>query len=252
MRPSIDLNCDLGEEPMATERDEALLGLVSSVNVACGGHAGDAETMAHFARAAGVLGVALGAHPGYPDREHFGRRELGLGTAAIADIVEAQVLALRAVAARAGVALRHVKPHGALYNRAAADPRIAAAIAEGAARIDGRLPIYGLAGSPGLLFWRQAGVPAVAEAFADRRYEADGSLRSRRHDDALITDPAEAAAQAVRIAVGGWLEPRGGGRFAIGAATLCVHSDTPGSLAVARAVRAALEASGVAVRAGGA
>jgi UPF0271 protein len=249
---TVDLNCDLGEDPTAIERDEALLGLVSSANVACGGHAGSAQTMAHFARAAAARGVALGAHPGYPDREHFGRRELGLGTSAIADAVAAQVLALRTIASREGVALRHVKPHGALYNRAAADPRVAAAIAEGAARVDGRLPIYGLAGSPGLLFWRQAGVPAVAEAFADRRYEADGSLRSRRHDDALITDPADAAAQAVSIATGGWLEPCGGGRLAVEAATLCVHSDTPGSLAVARAVRAALEAAGVAVSAGGA
>lgn len=249
---SIDLNCDLGEDPAETERDVALLGLVSSANVACGGHAGSAEAMAHFARAAAARGVALGAHPGYPDREHFGRRELALGTAAIADTVEAQVLALREIATREGVSLRHVKPHGALYNRAAADPRVAAAIAEGVGRVDGRLPIYGLAGSPGLLFWRQAGVPAVAEAFADRRYEADGSLRSRRHDDALITDPADAAAQAVSIAVNGWLEPRAGGRLAVETGTLCVHSDTPGSLAVARAVRTALEAAGVAVSAGGA
>jgi UPF0271 protein len=205
--------------------------------------------MAHFARAAGARGVALGAHPGYPDREHFGRRELALGPAEIADTVATQILALREIAAREGAALRHVKPHGALYNRAAADSLVAAAIAEGVRRVDPGLPIYGLAGSPGLEFWRRAGVPAVPEAFADRRYEADGALRSRAQADALIADPAAAAAQSLSIARLGSVEPRGGGRLAVEARTLCIHSDTPGALNIARAVRAALEAAGIAIRA---
>jgi UPF0271 protein len=249
MSAAIDLNCDLGEDPAATERDEALLGLVSSANVACGGHAGSAEAMEHFARAAGARGVALGAHPGYPDREHLGRRELALGPSEIADAVAAQVLALRDIAAREGVALHHVKPHGALYNRAAADAPVAAAIAEGVRWVDPRLPIYGLAGSPGLEFWRRAGVPVVPEAFADRRYEADGALRSRLQADALIVDPAAAGVQALGIARDGLLEPRGGGRLAVEARSLCIHSDTPGALSIARAVRAALEAAGIAIRA---
>ncbi len=246
---AIDFNCDLGEDPAEAARDEALLAIVTSANVACGGHAGDEESMRRVVRAAARLGVAVGAHPGYPDREHFGRRGLELTAAEIADTVSAQVLALRDIAAREGIALSHVKPHGALYNRAAGDARLAAAIAAGVARVDARLPLYGLAGSAALEVWRRAGFLTVAEAFADRRYEADGTLRSRAHGDALIADPAAAAEQAVRLAAEGWTEPAGGGRIAVEAGTLCIHSDTPGALAIASAVRRALEAAGVEVRA---
>ena len=247
MRASIDLNCDLGEDPAAVARDEELLSLISSANVACGGHAGDTASMAHFARAARLRNVALGAHPGYPDREHFGRRDLGLTADEIAGAVESQLTALRDIAAGEGVALSHVKPHGALYNRAASDPSVAAAIAEGVRRVDPRLPIYGLAGSPALEIWRRVGLRAVAEAFADRRYEADGTLRPRRHADALILDPGAAAAQAIRLAAEDWIEPHDGGRLTVEVETICIHADTPGAPAIARSVRAALAAAGIAV-----
>jgi UPF0271 protein len=245
---AIDLNCDLGEDAAEAARDAALLAVVSSANVACGGHAGDEESMRRVVRAAAGLGVAVGAHPGYPDRAHFGRRDLELEPRRIADTVEAQILALRAIAAGEGVALAHVKPHGALYNRAAGEARVAVAIAAGVARVDARLPIFGLAGSLALEVWRRAGVPAVAEAFADRRYEADGTLRSRRHPDALIMDPAAAAEQAVRLAGEGWVEAAGAVRVAIRASTLCIHADTPGAVAIASAVRRALAEAGIAVR----
>jgi UPF0271 protein len=248
MSLSIDLNCDLGEEPGERARDEELLALVSSVNVACGGHAGDAASMEHFARAAARLGVALGAHPSYPDREHFGRRELELGALEIAAGVAAQIGALREVAASCGTELRHVKPHGALYNRAARDESVAVAIGEAVRRIDPRLPVYGLAGSAALAVWRGMSLPVVAEAFADRRYEGDGTLRARRQDDALITDPAAAARQAVAIAVENRIDTAGG-RVDVAAQSICVHADTPGSPAILRAVRAALAMRAVVVAA---
>jgi UPF0271 protein len=246
---AIDLNCDLGEDPGAAERDAALLEIVTSANVACGGHAGDAESMRRTVRAAMKFGAAVGAHPGYPDREHFGRRELDASPAEIAAFVASQIAALRTIAAEAGAALRHVKPHGALYNRAAGDPEVAAAIAEGVVRVDAGLVICGLAGSSALEIWQRAGLGTIAEGFADRRYEADGTLRSRRHADALITDPEAAAAQSVRLAAEGWVESASGARVAVAVGSLCVHSDTPGALEIAAAVRRALEAAGIVVRA---
>lgn len=245
---SIDLNCDLGEDAAAAARDAALLEIVTSANVACGGHAGDADSMRRTVRAALARGVAVGAHPGYPDRERFGREPVAMASEALAASVAAQIGALRAVALEAGAPLRHVKPHGALYNVAASDSAVAAAIADGVARIDGGLAILGLAGSRALEDWRRAGLSTIAEGFVDRRYEPDGTLRSRRHPDALITDPVAAAEQAVRIASEGWAEAAGGARVAVAAGSLCVHSDTPGALAIATAVRRALEAAGIALR----
>jgi len=220
------LNTDVGERPeaLADGSEEALLGAVDWANIACGGHAGDERSMRDVAALCHRLGVQAGAHPGYPDRERFGREELHLPADAIALFVFEQVRAL----ARSAGEVRHIKPHGALYNTAARDATVAAAIAEGAARWSREVTLVGLAGSRMIEVWRNEGFAAAEEAFADRRYEPDGSLRSRRFPDALITDPSEAAAQAVRLA---------------GAAdTLCVHSDTPGALEIARAVRAALKA----------
>ena len=246
---SIDLNCDLGEDAAAAARDAALLEIVTSANVACGGHAGDAESMRRTVRAALARCVAVGAHPGYPDRERFGREDLAMAPEALAASVAGQIEALRAIALEAGAPLRHVKPHGALYNRAAVDPAVATAIADGVARIDAGLAIVGLAGSRAVDGWRRAGFLTIGEGFVDRRYEPDGRLRSRRHSDALITEPDAAAAQAVRIAAEGWVEAVGGMRVAVAAGSLCVHSDTPGALEIAVAVRHALEAAGIAVRA---
>ncbi len=244
---TIDLNADVGELPEALDdgREEALLRLVSSANIACGGHAGDERTMARVLALAGRLGVAAGAHPGYPDRASFGRRSAGMDPGAIEETVFEQVRALAAGASRAGVELRHVKPHGALYNDAAGNEDVAAAVARGVARWRNSVVLVGLAGSHCLEVYRTHGFEAEGEAFADRAYEADGTLRPRALPGALHADPAVAAAQAVRIAVAGWVTAFGGGDIAVAARTICVHGDSPGAVAVARAVRAALLAAGV-------
>lgn len=231
-RRTIDLNCDLGEEPAETERDLRLLRLASSANIACGGHAGDLETMRGAVAEAARLGVAVGAHPSYPDRDGFGRREIELEHEVLVDLVASQVATLAAVARRAGVALTHVKAHGALYNRAARDPTVAEAFGRGVARVDLGLRLVGLAGSPALGIWNGLGFAVAAEGFADRGYAADGSLRPRGSFGALLVDPSAAAAQAVALAEHAHPD------------TICVHSDTPGSPEILAAVRAALEGTG--------
>jgi UPF0271 protein len=247
----MDLNADLGEraDAVASGLDERFIALVTSVNVACGGHAGDRSTMESTVRAARRLGVAVGAHPGYADPARFGRVDLDLPPGAIADSVCRQVRELAVVCAAQGATLRHVKPHGALYNRAARDERVARAIADGVLRVSRDLILVGLAGSTMLDVFRRAGLAVAAEAFADRRYQADGTLRPRSFDDALILDPAEAAAQAVSVARDQRVAAADRTDVRIEAQTICIHSDTPGGLAIARAVRAALEAAGVPVRA---
>jgi 5-oxoprolinase (ATP-hydrolysing) subunit A len=227
----IDLNCDMGElEDAAIE--EALMPHITSANVACGAHAGSDEMMARTVRLALRHGVSVGAHPGYPDRANFGRVEMPLTFAEIAETVFAQIARLE----KTGAALAHVKPHGALYNVAAKKPEVAAAIAEGVARWNPATVLVGLAGSKALDVWRERGFQVAAEAFADRRYEADGSLRSRQFDDALITDPAEAAEQAVRLVRQGRAQ------------TLCIHSDTPGSVRTVAAVACALRDAGITLK----
>lgn len=245
--PTIDLNADVGELPAALDdgREEELLRQVTSANIACGGHAGDERTMAGVLALAGRLGVAAGAHPGYPDRASFGRRSAGMDPRAIEETVFEQVRLLAAAADRAGVEVRFVKPHGALYNDAAGDEGIAAAVARGVARWRNPTVLVGLAGSRCLEVYRTHGFEAVGEAFADRAYEADGTLRPRALPGALHADPAAAAAQAVRIAVEGRVSAFGGRELALVARTICVHGDSPGAVAVARAVHAALLAAGV-------
>ncbi|MGO4883722.1 MAG: 5-oxoprolinase subunit PxpA [Bryobacteraceae bacterium] len=220
----IDLNCDMGELP-DTALEEALMRHITSANVACGGHAGEAESMRRTVEAARRHGVAVGAHPGYPDRANFGRVEMALSAEEIAQTVYGQIGALAAIAGQ----LSHVKPHGALYNVAAKNSVVARAIGDGVARFGADLTLVGLAGSVMLDVWRKMGFRVAAEGFADRRYEPDGSLRPRKFVDALITDPTAAAAQALRLASEGRVE------------TICVHSDTPGSVAIAAAVAAALQ-----------
>ena len=248
---SIDLNCDLGEIPalLRDGTDEALMRSISSANVACGGHAGDAASMEQSVRSAMRHGVALGAHPSYPDRAGFGRHEVAASPSEVAAFVVTQIRALEEVAERCGARLVHAKPHGALYHAASRDAAIAAAIAGAVARVDASLVLVGLAGSPMLSTWSAHGRRVAAEAFADRRYEADGALRARSQPDALITDPAAAAEQAVRIATGRGAVASDGTVVPIQADTLCLHGDTPGAVGIARAVRAALEGAGVQVRA---
>lgn len=246
-RKRIDLNCDMGElaEAIADGTQEALLRSITSANVACGGHAGDESTMRRTIEQVMRAGVALGAHPGYPDRENFGRLELKMSADAIAGSVFRQVRSLAEVAAACGARVVHVKPHGALYNQAVHNRELAETIAQGVARWRKDVVLVGLAGSPMLEVFRQAGYEVAAEAFADRRYEPDGTLRSRKFADALIRDPREAAKQALGIAQNNTVVARDGSEVPVDAQTICVHGDTPGSTEIAAEVARTLREAGI-------
>ncbi len=246
---SIDLNCDMGELPeaIADGTQEALMASITSVNIACGGHAGDEQTMPTTIKQALRWKLAIGAHPGYPDRANFGRVELKIPPSEIADSVFEQVKALAEIAARCGARLVHVKPHGALYNQAVRSRELAEAIAEGVARWNRNVVLVGLAGSPMLDAFREAGFAVAAEAFADRRYEPDGTLRSRKSEDALIRNPEEAAWQALGIAERGVVIGSDGSEVAVDAQTLCIHGDTPGAPQIAATVARTLREAGIGV-----
>ena len=243
----IDLNCDMGELPeaIADGTQEALMRPITSVNIACGGHAGDEQTMKTTIEQALRWKLAIGAHPGYADRANFGRLELDVPPKEIATTVFDQVRALAEIAGRCGARLIHVKPHGALYNQAARDRGIAQAIAAGVARWNREVVLVGLAGSPMLDVFRGAGFAIAPEAFADRRYEPDGTLRSRKFEDALIRDPAEAGWQALRIVERGAVIARDGTEVSVDAQTLCIHGDTPGAPEIAATVARILREAGV-------
>jgi 5-oxoprolinase (ATP-hydrolysing) subunit A len=243
----IDLNCDMGEVPQAIAdgTQESLLPSLTSVNIACGGHAGDSQTMKTTIEQALRFNLDLGAHPGYPDRANFGRLELNLPQEAIADSVFEQVQALAEVAAGCHARVTHVKPHGALYNQAAANRVVAQAIADGVARWNPDVTLIGLAASLMLDVFREAGFRVAAEAFADRRYEADGTLRSRKFENALIRDPAEAGQQALRIVERGTVLAYDGTEVVTSAQTICIHGDTPGAPLIAAAVARTLRQAGV-------
>lgn len=249
--PGIDLNCDCGESfgPWTMGADAEVLPYVSSANVACGAHAGDPQVMRRTIRLCKELGIAVGAHPGYPDLQGFGRRGMPLDPAELENIVLAQIGALYAIARAEGVELRHVKPHGALYNEAARAPTLAQAIAHAVAGFSRDLVLVGLAGSELIAAGETVGLRTAGEAFADRAYEADGSLRDRRLPGALIVDPARNLAQAIDIALGGHVMSHDGTRIAVRAATLCIHGDTPGAAGRATALRLGLETAGVQVAA---
>ncbi len=233
----IDLNADMGESfgAYSIGADVALLRVVSSANIACGAHAGDASVMRRTVRAAKAAGVSVGAHPGFPDLAGFGRREMRMTGSDIEDSVMFQIAALAGVAAAEGVRLVHVKPHGALYTMAAKDDGMAGAIAAAIAAIDRALVMVGLPDSALERAAGKAGLAFAAEGFADRAYEADGTLVSRATPGALITDPAAAAAGALQMARDARVR------------TICIHSDTPGAAAIGAAVRRALDEHGVAV-----
>ncbi|KTS04080.1 5-oxoprolinase subunit PxpA [Microbacterium testaceum] len=246
----VDLNADLGEtvDGMPTADDEAMFAVISSANVACGGHAGDAVSMREAVDRAARFGVAVGAHPSYDDREHFGRVPRDPDPADLRASVAAQLDAL----VSAGADLRYVKPHGALYHAVSADPvqaaAVVAAVADHAERLGRPLPVLGL---PGAIAGAaaSAGLPFVHEAFLDRGYTAAGGLVPRGEAGALIDDPARVAERALRLVRDGDVETVDGDRLAVEAASLCLHGDTPSAVAMARAVRAALDAAGVEVRA---
>jgi UPF0271 protein len=243
----IDLNCDMGELPDAIldGTQESLMPSLTSVNIACGGHAGDVRTMKTTIEQALRWNLAIGAHPGYPDRANFGRLELNIPPEAIADSVFEQVKVLAEVAAGCGAVVTHVKPHGALYNQAVGNRALAEAIAGGVARWKRDVILMGLAGSSMLDVFREADFRVAAEAFADRRYEPNGTLRSRKFDDALIRDPAQAGRQALQIAERGTVTARDGSEVFVNAQTICIHGDTPGASKIAAAVAETLRHAGV-------
>jgi 5-oxoprolinase (ATP-hydrolysing) subunit A len=244
---TIDLNCDMGEIPEAVVDggQESLMRFISSANIACGGHAGDTDMMRRTVEQALRHSVSIGAHPGYEDRANFGRTELQLTQDEIASLVHRQILTLDKVAEQCGAAITHVKVHGALYNQAARNRQFARAIAEGVRRWRNGVVLMGLAGSVMLEEFRAAGFLVAAEAFADRRYERDGNLRSRKFPDSLVHDPAEAAEQALRIAAHGNVVAVDGALVPLAAQTICIHGDTPGAAKIAAAVRCRLQEAGI-------
>ncbi len=245
----IDLNCDCGESFGAWRMgdDAAILPHVTSANIACGGHAGDPGVMRRTIWIAREHGVSVGAHPGFPDVQGFGRRFMALSPEEIADTVLAQIGALHAIARAEGVRLCHVKPHGALYNYAAVTHEAAEAIAHAVAAFNDELILVGLAGSALIEAGRLAGLRVAREAFADRRYEADGTLRSRRLPGAVIHDDAEALAQAISIVTRGEARAVDGAPVPVVADTICLHGDTPGAATRAAVLRRGLEDAGIEV-----
>lgn len=247
----IDLNADMGEGFGAWTMgdDEALLDVVSSANIACGYHAGDAGTMARSCAAAVARGVVIGAHVSYRDLAGFGRRAMDVPPTVVRDEVLYQLAALDGMARGAGGRVRYVKPHGALYHRACTDPVVAGAVTAAVAAFDGSLGILALPGSCLLTAAAGAGLDAYAEGYLDRGYDQAGGLVPRGEPGALLDDPSAIAARAVEMVLDRCVEVAGGGMAPVEVASLCAHSDTPGAIDAARAARRALEEAGVAVRA---
>jgi len=245
-QPTIDLNADLGE---GEATDAALLDVVTSCNIACGGHAGDPESMVRTVAAAIERGVVIGAHPSYPDREGFGRRSGHTPAEDMVQVIVQQVRELAAIAGASGRALSHVKPHGALYNDAADDRALALAICAAVRAVDPVLRLVGLPASALEVAARDAGLRFVGEGFVDRAYRSDGRLVARSEPGAVYADPGAAAAQAVDIALHRSVRSSTGEPVHLDVHTLCIHGDSPAAVASATAVRAALDAAGVIVRA---
>jgi 5-oxoprolinase (ATP-hydrolysing) subunit A len=242
----IDLNADIGE---GGGDDAAILECVSSASIACGGHAGDEASMVAALRLCGELGVAPGAHPSYPDRDHFGRRALNLPVAQVFELVRGQISRLQTLAAQRGQRLAHVKPHGALYNQAAQDAQLADAVAAAVHAFDPSLALMGLAGSELPAAARRLGLRALEEVFADRAYCLDGSLAPRGEAGAVIDDPNVAVDQALSWALKGGVRTREGAWLERHADSICLHGDGAAALALARSLRSALDAAGVRVSA---
>lgn len=254
MNRAIDLNADIGESfgVWTLGSDRALMPLLTSANLACGFHASDPLTMARSIELALEHGVAIGAHPGYPDLSGFGRRDLAATPEEVYADVLYQIGALSAFVRAGGVNLHHVKPHGALYLRMLYDAPTARAVAEAVRAFDPEIPLVVLAGPGGEVARREAdavGIPCVLEAFPDRAYLADGRLAPRSHDDAVLHNPEEIARRAVQIALEGNVQALSGETVPLKADTLCLHGDNPAAPEAARAVRAALERAGIEVTA---
>ena len=249
MLSGMDLNADLGESfgRWTLGDDERLVAHLSSANLACGFHAGDFRVMEATVELCRRAGVAVGAQPGYPDLIGFGRRPMPFEPDEVESLVRYQIGALEAFCRAAGVEMRHIKPHGALYNQAAVDPALAVAIARATARFSRDLLLFGLASSePMASAAADAGLRFVPEAFADRRYLADGTLQPRSEPGSLLTNATEAATQAVAISAGS-VTAADGSTVALRAESICCHGDTPGAVEIAAAVRRSLEEAGVAI-----
>lgn len=245
----IDLNSDLGESfgPWRMGDDAAILGVVTSANIACGGHAGDPATMVETLTLARERGVVAGAHPGFADREGFGRRLIPLSVREVEQLVATQIGALMGAAALAGATVRYVKPHGALGNWAADDRAVADAVARATRAVSPVLAILAISGTELERAAREAGLAVFSEIFADRGYLANGRLVPRSRDGAMIHDPAMAAARLVDFLSTGRMPTIEGTSIPLEAHSICVHGDSAGALAMARHVRAELEAAGVTV-----
>ena len=234
----MDINSDMGEmnHLLADGTYEKLMDHVTSINVACGGHAGNETMMQATIAMAKDKGINVGAHPSYPDKENFGRVDMDIDENELLDSVRDQIQLLVDIASDNGVELTHVKPHGALYNRAVNDEGLAQVIGEGIIQVNPSFLVMGLAGSKMLTVFDALGLDTMAEAFADRTYESDGTLRNRKFDNALITDPKKAGQQTAQM-IEGHVIAVDGTEVLINAQTLCIHSDTPNAVAIAKSVR---------------
>ncbi len=246
---TIDLNCDMGESfgAYTIGADAEVMASISSANVACGFHGGDPAVMRRTVRLAAAAGVAVGAHPGFPDLAGFGRREMRVTPQETEDMVLYQIGALSAVAQSEGVRLRHVKAHGALYSMAAKDRALADAVARAVVAFDRTLILFGLPGSELLSAGEAAGLAVASEGFADRAYEPDGSLTPRSRPGAVIHDTDAVVQRAVRLASAGKIAAIDGSELSAHVDTICTHGDTPGAQALTRALRAGLERAGVTI-----
>jgi 5-oxoprolinase (ATP-hydrolysing) subunit A len=247
---SVDLNCDMGESfgAYTLGNDEAILSYVTSANIACGFHAGDAGVMRKTVQLALEKNVAIGAHPGLPDLVGFGRREMALSPQEAFDIVVYQIGALSGFVKAAGGSIFHVKPHGALYNMAAVNAGLSAAIAEAVYKVCPEAVLYGLAGSELIKAGTKLGLKTANEVFADRTYQQNGTLTSRRSPNALISDQQEAAQQVVRMVREGKVLSQQGTEVSIQADTVCIHGDGPHALTFARYIRQVLESESITIQ----
>ena len=241
---TIDLNCDLGE---GFGSDQELMPLISSANIACGFHAGDSETMRRTVELALENGVAIGAHPGYKDKDNFGRTPMELTAGQVQELIAEQFDSLRSICDEQGARIRHVKPHGALYNQAAKDSELAAAIAESIKSIDPNLILYGLSGSTMIEEAERLGLKTASEVFADRTYQSDGSLTPRTLPNALITDEMESTTQVLDMIRYGRVRSVDASMVAIHAETICIHGDGKNAVGFARLIRERLIAEGITI-----
>lgn len=246
MAETIDINCDMGE---GVGNEELLMPYITSANIACGYHAGDSATMLHVLELCREHGVVAGAHPSFLDRANFGRVERELPVMELYELVIQQLLIMKETADIAGVTLRHVKPHGALYNLSARDPLVAQVIAKAVKNFDSKLQLTGLSGSCSIEQAIEIGLPTISEVYADRTYQDDGTLTPRTEPGAMITDPAMAAAQVLEMVSEGVVTSVTGNKVPIVAESVCLHGDGPYALLFAETINTTLKQNGIIIRA---